>query len=341
MSEKLASLPRRRFAHLPTPLEELSRLRAALSEMTDEGVPRLFIKRDDCTGLAFGGNKTRKLEFLIGEALAQGCDTVITAGAAQSNHARQTAAAAAAAGLDCILLLFDTVPYRGRDYRRSGNLLLDDLLGAQVMIEPADANPAEVFERVMQDLAAKGRKAYFVPVGGSNATGTMGYVNAYLELSDQLAAQEIEASHIVHASSSGGTQAGLVVGQMLRPGGPSVLGINVYRDDTQAMANGIHALAVRTAEALEMEVPPNELVALEAGYLGEGYGVPTEQMRRAVETVSRLEGVLLDPVYSGKAMAGLIGLILNGRMRAEDNVVFLHTGGAPGLFAYGEEFSER
>ena len=128
---------------------------------------------------------------------------------------------------------------------------------------------------------------------------------------------------------------------MLRPGGPSVLGINVYRDDTQAMANGIHALAVRTAEALEMEVPPNELVALEAGYLGEGYGVPTEQMRRAVETVSRLEGVLLDPVYSGKAMAGLIGLILNGRMRAEDNVVFLHTGGAPGLFAYGEEFSER
>lgn len=341
MSDKLAALPRKRFAHLPTPLDELARLRGALAEMTGKGVPRLFIKRDDCTGLAFGGNKTRKLEFLIGEALAGGHDTVITAGAAQSNHARQTAAAAAAAGLDCVLVLFDTVPYRGRDYRRSGNLLLDDLLGARVIVEAADADPAQVFERVMQELASQGRKAYFVPVGGSNVTGTMGYVNAYLELADQLDARGIEASHIVHASSSGGTQAGLVAGQMLRPGGPAVLGINVYRDDTQAMANDIHALAVKTAEALETEVPPNEVVALEAGYLGEGYGVPTDKMRRAVETLARLEGVFLDPVYSGKGMAGLIGLILDGRMRADDNVVFLHTGGAPGLFAYAEEFSER
>ncbi|MGX1196899.1 D-cysteine desulfhydrase family protein [Parvibaculum sp. MBR-TMA-1.3b-4.2] len=341
MSDKLAALPRKRLAHLPTPLDELPRLREALSEMTENGVPRLFIKRDDCTGLAFGGNKTRKLEFLIGEALAQGCDTVITAGAAQSNHARQTAAAAAAAGLDCVLVLFDTVPYQGRDYRRSGNLLLDDLLGARVIVEASDADPVKVFERVMQELASQGRKAYFVPVGGSNVTGTMGYVNAYLELADQLEALGIAASHIVHGSSSGGTQAGLVAGQMLRPGGPAVLGINVYRDDTQAMANDIHALAVKTAEALGADLPPNDVVALEAGYLGDGYGVPTAQMRRAVETLARLEGVFLDPVYSGKAMAGLIGLILDGRMRAEDNVVFLHTGGAPGLFAYAEEFSDR
>ena len=341
MSDKLASLPRKRFAHLPTPLEEMSRLRSALSQMTDEGVPRLFIKRDDCTGLAFGGNKTRKLEFLIGEALAKGCDTIITAGAAQSNHARQTAAAAAAAGLDCVLVLFDTVPYQGRDYRRSGNLLLDDLLGAEVVLEPADANPEQVFERVMRDLSAQGRKSFFVPVGGSNVIGTMGYVNAYLELADQLDAEDLQASHIVHASSSGGTQAGLVTGQMLRPGGPAVLGINVYRDDTQAMANGVHELAVQAAEFLGADIPPNEVVALEGGYLGEGYGIPTEQMRRAVETLARLEGVLLDPVYSGKAMAGLIGLILDGRMRADDTVVFLHTGGAPGLFAYGGEFSDR
>ena len=341
MSDKLASLPRKRFAHLPTPLEEMSRLRSALSQMTDEGVPRLFIKRDDCTGLAFGGNKTRKLEFLIGEALAKGCDTIITAGAAQSNHARQTAAAAAAAGLDCVLVLFDTVPYQGHDYRRSGNLLLDDLLGAEVVLEPADANPEQVFERVMRDLSAQGRKSFFVPVGGSNVIGTMGYVNAYLELADQLDAEDLQASHIVHASSSGGTQAGLVTGQMLRPGGPAVLGINVYRDDTQAMANGVHELAVQAAEFLGADIPPNEVVALEGGYLGEGYGIPTEQMRRAVETLARLEGVLLDPVYSGKAMAGLIGLILDGRMRADDTVVFLHTGGAPGLFAYGGEFSDR
>lgn len=338
MPKALDEFPRFPLAHLPTPLAEMRRLREALKARGARDVPRLFIKRDDCTGLATGGNKTRKLEYLIGEALAQGCDTVVTTGALQSNHARQTAAAAAAAGLSCILVLFDTVPYEGALYRRSGNLLLDRILGAEVRIEKRDADPAKVFGKLFEEIEAAGGKPCFVPVGGSSATGSLGYANAYLELADQLEALGLGDSVLVHASSSGGTQGGLVAGAMLRGSGPAVCGVNVYRKDNEAMAEGIHALACKTAALLETSAPAPGEIYLVNGFLGEGYGVPTQEMREAVELVARTEGVLLDPVYTGKGMAGFIGQLMAGKHAEKDAAVFLHTGGAPGLFAYEEEF---
>ncbi|MEQ9151344.1 MAG: D-cysteine desulfhydrase family protein [Parvibaculum sp.] len=341
MPVSLADFPRFPLAHLPTPLAEMRRLRDALAGEMKTTPPRLFIKRDDCTGLAGGGNKTRKLEYLLGEALASGCDTVVTTGAVQSNHARQTAAAAAAAGLRCILVLFDTVPYRGGNYRSSGNLLLDRVLGAEVRIEPADADAAGVFGKLMGEIEAGGGKPYFVPVGGSSATGSLGYAHAYLELADQLEDAGLSNVALVHASSSGGTQAGLVAGAQLRGSGPDVAGINVYRSDNDEMAKSIHALACKTAAVLDAPAPAPDAVVLDGGYLGERYGMPTEPMRKAVELVARTEGVLLDPVYTGKGMAGFIAQVIAGLHADRQAAVFLHTGGMPGLFAYEEEFTAR
>lgn len=338
MPEPLSHFPRFQLAHLPTPLTEMVRLRAALAERMDAPPPRLFIKRDDCTGLAGGGNKTRKLEFLIGDALAKGCDTVVTTGALQSNHARQTAAAAATAGLRCVLVLFDSVPYEGHAYRGSGNLLLDRILGADIRIEPADADAGAVFARVMAEIEAGGGRPYLVPVGGSNAVGSLGYVGAHLEIADGLDTLRIGAARIVHASSSGGTQAGLVAGRHLRGQGPSVMGVNVYRSDTDAMAAGIHALAGKTAALLGISAPTADAVKLDGRHLGARYGMPTEEMKAAVELVAREEGVLLDPVYTGKGMAGFVAQVLAGDHADVEALVFLHTGGMPGLFAYVGEF---
>ena len=341
MPKTLNEFPRLGLAHLPTPLVEMHRLREALRAQDGRDVPRLFIKRDDCTGLATGGNKTRKLEYLLGEALAQGCNTVVTTGALQSNHARQTAAAAAAAGLSCILVLFDSVPYAGRAYRKSGNLLLDRILGAEVRVEPADADAGHVFGELFKEIESNGGKSYFVPVGGSSPTGSLGYARAYLELADQAQALDFRKTVLVHASSSGGTQAGLVAGAQLRGSGPAVAGINVYRQDTAAMAEGIHALACKTAALLDAFTPPAGSIDLDGNYLGAGYGLPTPGMREAVELVARTEGVLLDPVYTGKGMAGLIGQIMSGKYAEIEAAIFLHTGGMPGLFAYEEEFAPR
>lgn len=339
MPKALDEFPHLRLAHLPTPLVEMRRLREALKARGVHNVPRLFIKRDDCTGLATGGNKTRKLEYLLGEAVAQGCDTVVTTGALQSNHARQTAAAAAVAGLSCILVLFDSVPYAGHAYRRSGNLLLDQILGAEVRVEPAGADAGRVFGDLFKEIETKGGKAYFVPVGGSSPTGSLGYARAYLELADQAQALGLGKAVLVHASSSGGTQAGLVTGAQLRGSGPAVAGINVYRQDTAAMAEGIHALACKTAALLDVSAPPLGSIDLDGDYLGEGYGLPTPGMREAVELVARMEGVLLDPVYTGKGMAGFIGQIASGKYAEMEAAIFLHTGGTPGLFAYEDEFA--
>jgi D-cysteine desulfhydrase/L-cysteate sulfo-lyase len=317
----------------------MKRLREALSRETAGKLPRLFIKRDDCTGLAGGGNKTRKLEFLIGEAVAGGACTVVTTGAVQSNHARQTAAAAAAAGLSCVLVLFDTVPYQGRSYRQSGNLLLDAVLGAEVRIVAGDADAGSVFSGVMDELKAAGRNPNFVPVGGSSAVGSLGYANAYAELAGQLDDAGIGDAVLVHASSSGGTQAGLIAGACQLGRGPAVQAVNVYRADHDAMAEGIHALACKTAALIDASAPAPGAVVLDSGHLGERYGMPTDAMRRAVELVARTEGVLLDPVYTGKGMAGFIAQLLSGEHSQRDAAIFLHTGGMPGLFAYEEEFA--
>lgn len=337
MSNIFASFPRFPLAHLPTPLAEMKRLRAAL-EAEGVATPHLFVKRDDCTGLAGGGNKTRKLEFLIGEALAQGADTIVTTGALQSNHARQTAAAAVAAGLKPVLVLLDMVPYRGSTYKRSGNRLLDDLLGADVRIVPEGADPATFIKTTLDEIAAQGGKPCFVPTGGSNAVGSLGYAAAYFEITDALDALELTKTRIVHGSSSGGTQAGLVAGAALRGHGPVVHGVNVYRSDNQAMAEGILRLARATAEKLGAPAPADDAVILEEGFLGERYGMPTEAMVEAVELVARSEGILLDPVYTGKAMAGFLAMIRAGRFPSDETLVFLHTGGMPGLFAYEQEF---
>ena len=341
MPRPLDAFPRFPLAHLPTPLAGMPRLREALMREAGGTLPRLYIKRDDCTGLAGGGNKTRKLEFLIGEATASGADTVVTTGALHSNHARQTAAAAAVAGLSCVLVLFDTVPYTGRNYRRSGNLLLDAVLGAEVRTVQAEADAGAVFAGVMDELRAAGRTPYFVPAGGSSAIGSLGYTGAYLELAEQLDKAGISDAVVIHASSSGGTQAGLIAGACYRGNGPEVSAINVYRSDADAMAEGIHALACKTAALIEAPAPSPGAVLLDSSQLGERYGMPTDAMCRAVELVARTEGVLIDPVYTGKGMAGFIAQLLAGGHSGREAAIFLHTGGMPGLFAYEEEFGSK
>ncbi|MDO8289691.1 MAG: D-cysteine desulfhydrase family protein [Parvibaculum sp.] len=334
MADVFAAFPRFPLAHLPTPLGEMKRLRAALGP----DAPRLFIKRDDCTGLGGGGNKTRKLEFIVGEALAEGADTIVTTGALQSNHARQTAAAAAAAGLKCVLVLMDMVPYQGAAYRRSGNRLLDDIFGADVRIIPKGADATAFFKTVLGELKAQGAKTYFTPAGGSTVTGSLGYANAYAELTDQLNALGLKDVRLIHASSSGGTQAGLIAGRMMRPDGPVVFGVNVYRLDHDKMRADITRLAAETATRLGLATPAADDIVLEDGFVGEAYGVPTKGMTDAVTLLARTEGILLDPVYTGKGMAGMLALIAAGRFKRDDTLVFLHTGGMPGLFAYQEEF---
>lgn len=329
LTTRLSRIPRVALCHLPTPLEPLPRLTEAL------GGPRLHVKRDDCTGLAAGGNKARKLEFILAEALAQGADTLVTIGARQSNHVRQTAAAAAKRGLSCEAILVDRVRYVSPRYESSGNALLTPLLGANVTRVPADAG-GEALLRRADEVRAQGRAPYVVPMGGSNALGALGYVSCALELSVQAREAGVRLDHVVVASASAGTQAGLLVGLSSVAEGARVHGISVYDADVQRQRERVRSLAEETAELLGIEAVARDAVVVEGGYLGEDYGLPTEAMREAVRLVARSEGLLLDPVYTGKAMAGLIGLIRAGAFSPHEHVVFLHTGGLPGLFAYEE-----
>jgi L-cysteate sulfo-lyase len=329
---KLARFPRLRITHAPTPLEPMPRLSEAL------GGPRLWIKRDDCTGLATGGNKTRKLEYLMADALAQGADTIITQGATQSNHARQTAAIAARCGLQCHLILEDRTGYRHDDYRHSGNVFLDRLFGAQLSEVP-DATPMdEALAQLAGRLRGEGRRPYVIPGGGSNAIGALGYVTCALELAEQANNAGLVIDRLVTATGSAGTQAGLVAGLEGARAGIAVLGIGV-RAPRAAQEEKVFQLAAQTAELLGV---PNavgrDAVRANCDYVGEGYGLPTAGMIEAVTLVARTEGILLDPVYSGKAMAGLIDLVRRGELRKEENVVFLHTGGAVGLYGYLHAF---
>jgi L-cysteate sulfo-lyase len=329
----LARFPRIRLGHLPTPLEPMENLSKHL------GGPRLWIKRDDATGLSTGGNKTRKLEYLMADALAQhdgaGADTVITQGATQSNHARQTAAAAAKLGLACHILLEDRTGYEDAAYARSGNVLLDLLHGATISRFPGGTDMAAAMEARAAELRAEGHRPYVIPGGGSNPVGALGYVNAALELVNQAAEMGLRIDHLVHATGSSGTQAGLVAGLVALNAGIPVLGIGVRAPRPQQEAN-VLSLAQRTAAHLglpEGTVRAEHVVA-NCDYVGQGYGIPTEGMVDAIRLLAEKEGILLDPVYSGKGMAGLIDLVRQGRFGKDENVVFLHTGGAVGLFAY-------
>jgi L-cysteate sulfo-lyase len=332
---KLARFPRVRLTHAPTPLEPMGNLTRLL------GGPDLWIKRDDCTGLASGGNKTRKLEYLIGEALAKKADIVITQGATQSNHARQTAAAAARFGMACEILLEDRTGYTHEDYRTSGNVILDRLLGATIHHVPAGTDMDAAMAKLAAELSAEGRQPYVIPGGGSNPIGALGYVTCALELAEQANNLGLDIDLLVHATGSTGTQAGLLAGLEGSRAGIPVLGIGV-RAPKPVQEEKVYSLAARTAELLGVPgAVTRERVVANCDYVGAGYGLPTPGMMEALELVARTEGILLDPVYSGKAMAGLIDLIRKGQFTKGQNIVFLHTGGAVGLFGYVHGWAER
>jgi len=328
----LSRFPRKHFAHLPTPLEPMERLTKHL------GGPKLWIKRDDCTGLSSGGNKTRKLEFLIGDAIAQGCDTVITQGATQSNHARQTAAAAARYGLECHILLEDRTGFQTPEYTANGNVLLDKLHGAHLSKRSGGTDMNAEMEALAADLRGKGKKPYVIPGGGSNPVGALGYANCALELVHQANERGLKIDHVVHATGSAGTQAGFVAGMVAINAQIPTLGIGV-RAPKEKQEQAVFDLACRTAEHLGVPgIVKREHVTANTDYVGPGYGLPTPGMVEAVKLVARLEGILLDPVYSGKGMDGFIDLIRKGHFGKEGNIVFLHTGGSAGLFAYPDSF---
>jgi D-cysteine desulfhydrase len=319
--------PRKHMTHLPTAIHPLNHL----SKQT--GGSQLWIKRDDRTGLAMGGNKARKLEFLIADALETGADTLITAGGPQSNHCRQTAAAATLAGLECHLVLGGSPPDA-----EHGNLILDHLLGAHLhWTSPSRRS------RQMQDLAEElktmGRQPYIIPVGGSNLVGTRGYVLAMLELKQQMQEMDIHIDTIVFATSSGGTHAGLTVGAKALDMDIRLLGISIDRvtEGPESYALELAELATQTAHGLDLDFgfSPDDF-DINTHYLGEGYGVMGNLERDAIITMARSETIMLDPVYTGRAMGGLLDLLEKGVLSPKQSILFWHTGGAPALFAYGE-----
>ena len=323
----LARFPRRRYTPQPTSIERLAHLTREL------GGPEIWIKRDDQTGLTGGGNKTRKLEFLVAEARAQGADTLITQGAVQSNHCRLTLAAAVREGLKCRLVLEQRV---AGSYRpdASGNNLLFDLLGVEaVTVVEAGTDMEAAMRRIADDLAAQGRRGYVIPGGGSNPLGALGYVACAEEILRQSFDMGVAFDHVVCASGSAGTHAGLLVGLLGAHADIPLIGINVRRPRAEQEFN-VHALAGRTAALLGLPTVPREAVTALDRWVGPGYSLPTPEMVEAVRLLARLEGVLLDPVYTGKAMAGLIGLAREGAFKPGERVLFVHTGGSPALYAY-------
>ena len=324
----LAHQPRVQLGVWPTPLQYLPRLSEELRG------PRIWVKRDDLSGLATGGNKTRKLEYLLGAALAAGVERVVTFGAVQSNHARQTAAACAQLGLTCHLLLRRQVDYANPRYESGANVLLDHLFKAEI----------EIFDVDDQERFVTRRQAFLdmpdtliIPAGGSNAVGSLGYVNAALELSEQANASDIELNYVIHASSSAATQAGLMAGFAALQMPTEVLGINVFHDDPAALTERVDALGQQTLAHLDLScsIPA---ARVNHAYIGEGYGIPESSAIEAIRLAASLEGLLFDPVYSGKALAAVIDQINLGNFADAKDVVLIHTGGTQALNVYESEF---
>jgi D-cysteine desulfhydrase len=312
------NISRLNFAHLPTPIEELPRLSDHLAG------PRILIKRDDQTGLAFGGNKTRKLEFLVAEAQAQGAKTLISGGALQSNHCRQTAAAAARFGLDCILVLSGEMPEHA-----SANLILDQLFGAEIITVADRASRDQTLQDTFDKAVTAGRSPYLVPYGGSSPTGALGYAFAV----EEFMKQNVHADWMVFGTSSGGTHAGLVLGQRVFGYQGKVLGISIDESE-EWLETHVSKIASDASEKLgeRIEFTPADVLA-NADYCGAGYGMLTDAEREAVSLFAKYEGLLLDPVYTGRAASGIIDLIRKGFFKKDETVLFWHTGGQPALFA--------
>ncbi|MEX0345466.1 MAG: D-cysteine desulfhydrase [Rhizobiaceae bacterium] len=322
--------PRVSLCHQPTPIEPMIRLSEALAG------PQLFIKRDDCTGLATGGNKTRKLEFLVGDALAQGADMLVTQGAVQSNHVRQTAAAACRYGLKCHALLERRVPGRQSSYESTGNVFFDKLFGATLEFRPAGLDMNAEAMAVSDKLKAGGHKPYFIPGGGSNTVGALGYVSCAQEIASQTTDADQGFDWLVTATGSTGTQAGLVAGLHMLSHDLPVMGISVRHPRNKQIA-AVHGLTKSTLEMFDAPPINPSRVLVDDRFVGEGYGIPAPSTLEAIAMTARHEGVLLDPVYSAKGMAGLIGLVREGFFKPTERVLFLHTGGSAALFAYEDE----
>jgi len=331
--KELEQFPRVKLAHLPTPLEYCPRLSKALNGVN------IYIKRDDCTGLATGGNKARKLEWLMAEAVEQGADYVMTQGATQSNHCRQTAAAAAKLGLKCHILLEERVK-GDSDYNENGNVMLDDLFGATREKRGPNLDMAAELEAVAEEYRKKGHNVYVIPGGGSNPTGALGYVNCAYEMVQQFEEQGLAVDHLVHATGSTGTQAGLVTGLKACGSTIPLLGYGVrFAKDIQE--EKVCKLAKATAEKIGMPDCVNASdVVVDSSYVGPGYGTPSESTIEAIRMFAELEGLLLDPVYSAKAGAGLIDYCRKGYFKPGENVVYLHTGGAVALHGYLQYFQK-
>ncbi len=329
----LAQFPRIRVGHFPTPLEPMPRLSDAL------GV-EIWIKRDDCTGLSTGGNKTRKLEFLMAEAQALRADVVMTQGATQSNHARQTAAFAAKLGMGCHILLEDRAGYEDHNYLDNGNVLLDRLHGATIERHPNAAPMPDLMEQAAERVRAEGKTVYTIPGGGSNPTGALGYVACAQEIMAQSYELGVSFDRLLHATGSSGTQAGLVAGLCAMRAGLPVLGIGT-RAPKEKQEMMVRNLAEATAEKIGAPSAVGaEDVAANTDYVGDGYGIPTEDGIEAIEMFAQLEGILLDPVYSAKGAAGMIDLCRKGAFEGQ-RLLFLHTGGSVGLFGYDFAFPKR
>ncbi|SMF56983.1 D-cysteine desulfhydrase [Tistlia consotensis] len=327
LADRLARFERVGLAHLPTPLEPLGRLTAQL------GGPRLWVKREDCTGVGFGGNKLRKLDYVLPEAIEAEADTLVSGGVAQSNSQRQVAAAAAKLGLACHLVV-----YHGRlaapppDYETSGNALLNRLFGATLHAVDWSGDRNGPIEALAESLRSEGRRPYLVPYGVSSGLGAVGYASALLEIAQQSAALGFAPRAVVHCSGSGGTQAGLVVGAALALPETEIVGIDIDAEPERVEAD-VRRYGAEAAELLGVPFP-EERVEVVAGHAGPAYGLPHAATLEAIGLAGRLEALVLDPVYSAKGLAGLIALVRAGRWSAADDIVFLHSGGTPTLFAY-------
>jgi L-cysteate sulfo-lyase len=331
----LANSARIELAHLPTPLQRLDRLSAHL------GGPTIYIKRDDCTGLAGGGNKTRKLEFLMAAAKADDALSVVTIGGIQSNHCRQTAAAAAKLGLECHVALIDKVNWQDPAYRLAGNVTLDHVLGAHVHVYADVFDRDDVRDYLMRMVGNQGKLPYFIPLGGSNVIGALGYVAAFGELNDQLADAELSPKALYFCTSSGGTHAGLAAGSIISGRPFPIIGVHNEEDPTSIQTT-VEELVDGMLEHLGVNITrTSDDVQVLSGYGEPSYGIPNAKGNAAIALMAQQEGILLDPVYTGKAFAGLIGDIEAGKLKKGDDVVFLHTGGAQALGAYSSLFVDK